>query len=136
MADRITAEERSRLMAKIRGKDTTPELIVRRLVHSLGYRYRLHVTSLSGSPDLAFPGRCKAIFVHGCFWHDHKCKVAGRPPQTRKEYWQAKFARNRQRDRKVRRELRKLGWQVLVVWECQTRNLRRLQARIVKFLDA
>ncbi|HAU36282.1 MAG TPA: very short patch repair endonuclease [Phycisphaerales bacterium] len=132
--DTISREARSRLMSKIRGKDTGPEMVVRRLAHSLGFRFRLHVAGLPGSPDIVFPSRKKVIFINGCFWHDHKCKVAGRSPQTRRQYWQAKFARNRNRDRQVRRRLRNLGWRVLTVWECQTRNVDRLAAVLRAFL--
>ncbi|NLF29268.1 MAG: DNA mismatch endonuclease Vsr [Planctomycetes bacterium] len=138
MADRLTRRERSLLMSKIRGKDTQPEMKVRRLVHSLGFRYRLHVASLPGSPDLVFASRKKIIFVHGCFWHDHGCSVAGLAPQTNQPFWQAKFSANRKRDQRARRQLRRLGWRVLVVWECQVRprDLSRLQRRIISFLEA
>lgn len=134
MTDTISREARSRLMSRIRGKNTGPEMIVRRLAHGLGFRFRLHVGGLPGSPDIVFPCRKRVIFVNGCFWHDHKCDVAGRAPQTRKRYWQAKFERNRARDRRVRRKLRRLGWKVLTVWECQTRNLERLARALQEFL--
>ena len=135
MTDTISREARSHLMSRIRGKNTGPEMTVRRLAHSLGFRFRFHVARLPGSPDIVFPSRKKVIFVNGCFWHDHKCKVAGRPPQTRQRYWQAKFARNRDRDRRIRRQLRSLGWRVLTVWECQTRNVERLAMALQAFLS-
>lgn len=122
-------------MSAIRGKDTKPEMIVRRLVHSLGYRYRLHVRELPGVPDLVFPTRKKVIFVHGCFWHRHNCRL-GRPrPKTRHEFWEEKLEGNRRRDAKHRRELRALGWQVLTVWQCQTADPDKLAERVLRFLD-
>lgn len=137
MGDTLTPEQRRRCMASVRSKDTTPEMVVRRLVHGMGYRYRLHVRSLHGSPDLVFPARQAVIFVHGCFWHRHKCKRGWPLPATRRSFWKAKLDGNRQRDVKHRRALRRLGWRVLVVWECQTRSakLDRLAERVRAFLD-
>ncbi|SFG84203.1 T/G mismatch-specific endonuclease [Jannaschia rubra] len=111
-------------MRKIRGKDTKPEMVVRRMVHGLGYRYRLHKKGLPGSPDLAFSSRRKAIFVHGCFWHAHPdpgCPIA-KTPKSRVDFWEAKFARNRERDQRKKAELEELGYDVLVVWECELRR--------------
>jgi len=122
-------------MSRIRGKDTKPEMIVRRLVHAAGYRYRLHRRDLPGCPDLVFPGRGKVIFVHGCFWHRHRCRY-GRPmPSTRKAFWKRKLEANRARDRKNRRALRRQGWDVFVVWECQTKRPDWLLPRLVNFLE-
>ncbi len=133
--DIITSEGRSRLMAKIRGKDTRPEMVVRRLVHGLGYRYRLHRKDLPGSPDLVFPGRRKAIFVHGCFWHRHPgCKLAYMP-STRRNFWKSKFENNIERDRKSVKALEELGWDILLVWECETRNPDSLPEKLTKFLE-
>ena len=125
-------------MALVRSTDTGPEMVVRRLVHSLGYRYRLHRKDLPGSPDLTFPSRRKVLFVHGCFWHQHTCKRGARIPSTSREYWVRKLGRNVARDKRVRRELKKLGWSSLVVWECQTkpRTIARLSARIERFLES
>lgn len=131
--DRLTPEHRSWLMSRIRGKDTKPELYVRRMVHAEGYRYRLHRKSLPGSPDLVFPGRKKVIFVHGCFWHQHGCKMS-KMPKTRPEYWFEKFERNRMRDEKNRLELEDLEWQVLIVWECETKRYEQLKSVILRFL--
>ena len=131
--DRLTPERRSWVMSRIKGKDTTPELCVRRMVHAEGYRYRLHRKSLPGSPDLVFPGRKKVIFVHGCFWHQHGCKIS-EMPKTRPEYWSEKFERNRMRDERNRLELEDLGWQVLIVWECETRRPDQLKRAIRSFL--
>jgi len=135
LTDTFTTSERSRIMAAVKGKDTTPEMLVRRLVHALGFRYRLHVRSLPGCPDLVFPRLRKIINVSGCFWHMHGCGRC-RIPASRRGYWVAKLERNAARDRRTRRALRRLGWQVLVVWECQTTTARRerLRARLVRFL--
>ncbi len=138
MPDRFSTAERSRIMRAVRGKDTKPEWVVRRLVHRLGYRYRLHVTDLPGKPDLVFPARRKVVFVHGCFWHQHHCKRGNRTPASNVEYWRAKLQRNRQRDAAHRRALRRAGWSVMVIWECQTRaaGLERLSRRLVRFLES
>ncbi|MCG3179163.1 MAG: Very short patch repair protein [Phycisphaerae bacterium] len=130
MADVFTPEERSAIMRAVRSTDTKPEMIVRRLVHSMGYRYRLHVKSLPGCPDLVFPKYRAVIFVHGCYWHRHNCREGRSMPASNTDYWQVKFARNRRRDACVRRNLRRLGWKVLVLWECQTRNAATLKERI------
>ena len=137
MPDQFSPAERSRVMRAVRSGDTTPELVVRRMVHALGYRYRLHARDLPGRPDLVLPRLGKAIFVHGCFWHRHGCEAGRSTPASRVEYWQAKFARNVERDRSNLRKLRRLGWSVLVVWECQTRLAKRslLRARLTRFLD-
>lgn len=132
--DPLTKEERSERMSRVRSIDTKPELVVRRLVHSMGYRYRLHSGTLPGSPDLIFSSRRKVIFVHGCFWHQHGCRKY-RMPRTRRDFWEPKLERNKVRDRKVRAELRAMRWQVMVIWECQTKNLDRLQHRLVAFLE-
>ena len=136
MTDVLTPEQRRRCMASIRGKDTRPELIVRSLAHRMGYRFRLHRRDLPGKPDLVFAGRHRVVFVHGCFWHQHaRCRFATRPA-TRPAFWASKLDANIARDRRVRRRLAKLGWNVLVVWECQTRDLAQLESRLRKFLDA
>lgn len=109
--------DRSAIMRAIRSKNTSPEIAVRKLLSAYGYRYRLHYKKLPGSPDIAFPGRKKAIFVHGCFWHGHHCKL--RVPRTNKEYWQRKLERNRKRDAWALAELRRAGWRAKVVWECE-----------------
>ena len=137
MADTFTPSERSRIMAAVKSRDTTPELIVRRLVHGLGYRYRLHVRSLAGTPDLVFPRLRKVIFVSGCYWHMHHCGRC-RIPAANRRYWLQKLERNAARDKRIRRVLRRAGWRVLTVWECQTAAAKRdvLSARLRRFLDA
>ena len=137
MADTFTQSERSRIMAAVKSKDTTPEMIVRRLVHAMGYRYRLHVTTLPGNPDLVFPRLRKVIFVSGCFWHMHTCGRC-RIPSSRRGYWVKKLERNATRDVRVKRTLRRQGWKVMVIWECQTLlgKGKGLQAKLAKFLKA
>lgn len=122
-------------MSRIRGKDTAVEKSVRRLVHSLGYRYRLHVAELPGKPDLVFPSRRKVIFVHGCFWHRHRCRRGQSMPSTRVSFWQEKFEGNKERDKRSRRKLHRDGWDVLVVWGCEAKDTERLTDRVVSFLD-
>lgn len=138
MMDRISKEHRSWNMSRIRAKNTTPELIVRRLLHGAGYRYRLHVRSLAGQPDMVFPRRRKVIFVHGCFWHRHRCQNGQVVPATRTDFWMSKFKANARRDALARRLLRRDGWRVLVVWECETRarSHARLRDRLVRFLES
>lgn len=131
--DRLTPEARSANMKAVRRKDTGPEMVVRRELHAAGYRYRLHVKKLPGSPDLVFPGRKKAIFVHGCFWHGHDCR-AGLPPKSRQDYWIPKIARNRERDAAAIDALSRSGWDTLVVWQCQVSDRNRLNARLHTFL--
>ncbi len=135
--DTLTPEQRSERMGRIHALDTTPELIVRRLVWSLGYRYRLHVGRLPGRPDLVFASRRKVIFVHGCFWHRHRnprCHLA-RLPKSRLDFWLPKLAMNSQRDRRNLQALRRGGWRALIIWECELRNPDRLNRRIQRFLD-
>ncbi len=121
-------------MRRIRAKHTAPEVKVRRLVHSLGFRYRLHVARLPGKPDLVLPRLRKIIEVHGCFWHQHKGCVDSHIPKSRVDYWWPKLLRNQQRDKKNLRALRHFGYSVLIVWECQTKNESQLKAKINKFL--
>jgi len=121
-------------MQRIRSKNTKPELHVRRLVHALGYRYRLHGGHLPGRPDLVFAGRRKVIFVHGCYWHVHSCRFGRVTPATNAEFWREKRLGNRQRDKRNERALRALGWRLLVVWECELAH-EALPRRIAHFLE-
>ena len=125
---------RSALMARVRGKDTKPEIVVRSIVHRLGYRFRLHRAGLPGRPDLVFAGRRKAIFVHGCFWHRHPGCRGTTTPKTRASYWQEKFRQNIERDRRAIEALEEAGWSVMVVWECETRDSKTLARRLKQFL--
>ncbi|MVA99302.1 DNA mismatch endonuclease Vsr [Nitratireductor sp. CAU 1489] len=117
MADRLTGEQRSRVMARIGQKNTAPELFVRRALHAAGLRFRLHRRDLPGSPDLALPKHRMVVLVHGCFWHGHDCR-RGMRPQSNVEFWAPKLERNMERDRQVRSKLEALGWRVVIVWEC------------------
>ena len=121
-------------MQAVKSRNTAPELIVRQLVHRLGYRFRLHRTDLPGTPDLAFPGRLKALFVHGCFWHGHDCPRGARVPVQNREYWERKISRNRERDEYVLRALTKLGWRVAVLWECEIKDRAQTSRHIHLFL--
>jgi DNA mismatch endonuclease (patch repair protein) len=133
--DTLTPTQRSERMSLVKSKDTLPELAVRRLVHRLGYRYRKHGRSLPGKPDLVFAGKRKIIFVHGCFWHRHKCAL-GRIPKSRLDFWEPKLEGNRKRDARNTRQLKSDGWRLLVIWECETRDLEDVGARVREFLDA
>lgn len=128
------ADLRRRTMKAVKSRDTKPEMVVRRLVHRAGYRYRLHRPDLPGKPDLTFPRLKKIIFVHGCFWHKHDCKRGAREPKENAEYWRRKVGRNKERDARQQEELRTMGWDVLVIWECQLKNRETLGQRITKFL--
>lgn len=132
--DKLTTTQRSINMAAVRGKNTTPELSVRRMLHSMGFRFRLHRKELPGKPDIVLPKFRLCIFVHGCFWHQHPgCKRAT-IPKTRKEFWQTKFERNKKRDKLVRKALNKLGWHVLIIWECKTQKPDMLNKLFMKHL--
>jgi DNA mismatch endonuclease (patch repair protein) len=117
MTDKVTPEVRSRIMASIKGKDTKPEMVIRRALHALGFRYRLHVKDLPGCPDIVLPKYNAVIMVNGCFWHGHDCHISNRP-KSRSEYWEKKIAKNRDRDNKDRKQLYELGWRVATIWEC------------------
>jgi len=133
--DHLTPGERSALMRRIRGKDTKPEMLVRRLLHGMGYRYKLHARDLPGNPDLAFPARKKVIFVNGCFWHQHDCPKARRP-STNVDFWNEKLDRNMVRDKANFEDLHKEGWSSLVVWECETKDEENLIDQLISFLDS
>jgi DNA mismatch endonuclease (patch repair protein) len=139
MVDIVSPADRSRMMAGIRGKNTKPELIVRQMLFALGYRFRLHRRDLPGAPDIVMPGRKVAVFVHGCFWHMHEgCRFA-KMPATRAEFWKAKLEANVARDRRAVEKLQALGWRVLCVWECSTRDAEAaagLQAAMSAWIEA
>jgi DNA mismatch endonuclease, patch repair protein len=134
--DNLSPSERSKIMARVLSRNTRPEMAVRSLVFSLGYRYRLHVRDLPGRPDLVFRGRGKVIFVHGCFWHRHSNCALARLPKSRQDFWIPKLEGNRKRDEKNAGELRREGWGVMTIWECQLKNPNRLADRIMRFLNA
>jgi DNA mismatch endonuclease (patch repair protein) len=132
--DPLTKAERSERMSRIRNADTEPEMIVRRLVHGMGYRFRLHARDLPGNPDLVFRPRKKVIFVHGCFWHQHGCRQY-RQPRTKRAFWEPKLARNKLRDAEVRKMLQMQGWKTMTVWECQLRRTGQLATRLTRLLE-
>lgn len=132
--DRLSTQQRSELMSRVKQRGTGIELRVRSLLHRMGWRFRLRKPSLPGKPDIIFPRQRKAIFVHGCFWHGHDCR-RGALPTSNAEFWSAKIARNKQRDEDVVSQLKGLEWSVLVVWECELRNEDRLAKKLAKFLS-
>jgi DNA mismatch endonuclease (patch repair protein) len=135
VTDVYPAEKRSAVMRRVKGKDTTPEMIVRRALTRLGARYRLHRKDLPGSPDVVLPGRRLALFVHGCFWHGHDCARGARVPKANRDYWTAKVARNRARDAKNRDALEAAGWRVATLWECELKDATALEGRLESLLS-
>jgi DNA mismatch endonuclease (patch repair protein) len=131
--DRINSDQRSALMSRVKTRDTKPELIVRSLLHRLGYRFRLHRKDLPGNPDLVFPIRKKVIFIHGCFWHGHDCP-RGKRPSTNTEFWDLKLTKNKARDENALQMLNLLGWKALVIWECNVNATGELVKLLTKFL--
>ncbi len=134
VVDHVDSAKRSLIMAAVHSKHTKPEVVVRKIVYGLGYRYRLHAKNLPGRPDLVFPGKRIAIFVHGCFWHRHTgCRYAT-SPKTRVQFWESKFQTNVDRDRRNVSDLESLGWKVLTVWQCELKKLETLTERLNEFL--
>lgn len=133
MTDNLNSEQRSHAMRQVRSGDTGPEMFVRKLIHRLGFRFRLDTKHLPGKPDLIFPKYRVAIFVHGCFWHRHYACVRATVPKTNESYWTGKFDRNVKRDRAVAASLKSIGWKVLTIWECEIRQPLRLKRRILRF---
>ncbi|MGA2224734.1 MAG: very short patch repair endonuclease [Syntrophobacteraceae bacterium] len=132
--DNLTVEHRSWLMSRVRSKDTKPELIVRRMVYTLGFRYRIHCRDLPGKPDLVFRSKHKAIFVHGCFWHMHENCAKARVPRSNSEFWLEKMQKNVQRDKIAKQELQRLGWTFIEVWQCEIGDRENLLKRLSTFL--
>ncbi len=133
--DVFTPVQRSAVMRTVKGANTAPELQVRKILWAEGFRYRLNVKTLPGKPDIVLRPRSAAIFVHGCFWHGHDCKRGARMPKANNTYWQAKIARNRQRDGRNIVALKKEGWRTLTIWECQMKDSEALRLRLLKFLS-
>lgn len=132
--DVFTPEKRSEIMSKVKGRDTKPEIRVRKLLHAMGYRFRLHRRDLPGKPDIVLPKYKKVVLVHGCFWHGHRgCKRATMP-KTRTEFWREKIDKNKERDRKCGRQLRAKGFRTLTVWECETKNPEKLTKKLETFI--
>lgn len=132
--DTRTPDQRRRIMQAVKSRNTAPELMVRRLLHAMGYRFRLHRKDLPGRPDIVLPKHRKVVFVHGCFWHAHGCPK-GQPPKSRHDYWLPKLEANVNRDRAKIAELQQLGWSVLVVWQCETKDVDALRLRLQAFVD-
>ncbi|MDB5458333.1 MAG: very short patch repair endonuclease [Caulobacteraceae bacterium] len=135
MTDVFTPDKRSSVMRRVKGKDTSPELKVRRLLTRMGLRYRLHRKDLPGKPDIVMPGRRLAIFVHGCFWHGHDCPRGARTPKANRPYWEAKIGGNRERDIAHRAALQASGWRVLTLWECELKDEERLERSVADLLS-
>jgi len=134
MGEKFTAEQRSACMRAVPSFDTSPEILVRKMIHSMGYRYALHVKRLPGKPDIALTSRRKVVFVHGCFWHNHTCRHGRKSPATNADYWNKKREKNASRDRENIKALRRDGWDVLVIWECWTKDNSSLLRRLELFL--
>ncbi len=136
--DKLTTEQRSRNMSRIRASDTGPERAVRKLIHRMGFRYALHATRLPGKPDIVFVSRKKVVFVHGCFWHQHRkaACVDARIPKSRLEYWEPKLERTKLRDVRHRRALSRMGWKSFIVWECDLRAPEKLGRRLRAFIES
>ena len=136
MTDVYSAEKRSAVMRRVKGRDTTPEMTVRRALTRLGARYRLHRKDLPGKPDIVMPGRRLAVFVHGCFWHGHDCARGARVPKQNRDYWVGKVERNRARDDRSREALSALGWRVETIWECELKDAEALWKRLRTLLSS
>lgn len=133
--DVLSKKQRSYCMSRIKKTDTTPEIVVRKIIHNLGYRYRLYKKNLPGCPDIVLSSHRKIVFVNGCWWHRHNCCLGGRSPKSRLSYWLPKLRANKERHMRNLRKLRNQGWNVLTVWECQTRNLKKLYCKLLSFLE-
>lgn len=135
MSDVFSKQKRSEIMSKVKGGNTKPELLVRSLLHRMGYRFRIHRSDLPGKPDIVLPKHRKIVMVHGCFWHGHRsCRKGQNRPSSNKRFWDRKIRGNAERDKRNVAELRRLGWNVLTVWECETRNQDRLARKLLNFM--
>jgi len=135
MPDRFTSQERSRIMSRIKGRDTKPEKFVRSLLHAMGYRFRLHRKDLPGKPDIVLPKHRKVVFVHGCFWHGHSDCCRAERPKANADFWNKKIDANMARDANAQSSLNKLGWDFLVLWQCEMRDVEKLQRNLECFLN-
>ena len=133
--DVFTKEKRSQIMSKIKGKDTKPEIVVRSLLHQMGYRFRLHRRDLPGNPDIVLPKHKKVIFVHGCFWHGHKDCPRAKRPSTNKKFWNEKLSKSIKRDTFNQKKLKKMGWLTLIIWQCEMKDSKNLQSKLESFLN-
>ncbi|MDL1981718.1 MAG: very short patch repair endonuclease [Deltaproteobacteria bacterium] len=135
MTDVFSQEKRSWIMSRVKGRDTKPEILVRSFIFRMGFRFRLHRRDLPGTPDIALPRHGKVIFVHGCFWHGHKRCPRSKRPTTNENFWNNKLDGNIKRDKRYRRELRQMGWKVLIIWECETKSPEKLLQKLERFLN-
>lgn len=135
MTDVFSEEKRSWIMSRVKGRDTKPEIVVRSIIHRMGFRFRLHQRDLPGTPDIVLPRHKKVVLIHGCFWHSHKGCSRSKRPTTNVEFWNSKIEGNIERDKRSCRSLRRMGWKVLVVWQCETRNPEKLLGKLERFLD-
>ena len=135
MTDVFSKQKRSWIMSRVKGRDTKPEILVRSLVHRMGFRFRLHRPDLPGKPDIVLPRHGKVIFIHGCFWHGHKRCSKSKRPNSNNDFWNRKLNGNIKRDRQFHRELKRMGWNVLVVWECETRKPNELLRKLRRYLN-
>jgi len=135
MSDVFSKEKRSWIMSRVKGRDTTPEILVRSCLHRMGFRFRIHRRDLPGNPDIVLSRHAKVVFVHGCFWHGHKGCMRSKRPTTHKGFWNRKLDRNIERDQRFRKTLRRKGWKVLVIWQCETRKPAKLLPKLEKFLS-
>ena len=134
--DVFSKEKRSKIMSRVSGKNTKPEIVVRSLLHNMGYRFRLHKKDLPGKPDIALPKYKKIIFVHGCFWHGHEGCSRSKRPTTNQEFWREKLDKNIERDKVVVNALNQLGWEVLTVWSCEVKDANKLKSKLLSFLES
>ncbi len=134
MTDVFTKEKRSWIMSRIKGRDTKPEILVRSIVHRMGFRFRLHQRELPGNPDIVLARHGKVIFVHGCFWHGHKRCPRSKRPETNTSFWNKKLDGNIERDKRLRKELRRMGWKMLIIWQCETLKPEKLLKKLERFL--
>jgi len=134
MTDVFAKEKRSWIMSRVKGLDTKPEILVRSIIHRMGFRFRVHRRDLPGNPDIVLPRHRKVIFVHGCFWHGHKGCPRSKRPTTSKSFWNKKLDANTERDTRFHRELRRMGWKLLVVWQCEIHNPEKLLGKLKRFL--
>jgi len=134
MTDVFSQEERSWIMSRVKGRDTKPEILVRSFIFRMGFRFRIHRSDLPGTPDIVLPRHSMVIFVHGCFWHGHKHCPRSKRPTTNKNFWNEKLDGNIKRDERYRRVLRQMGWKVLIIWECETKNPEKLLRKLERFL--
>jgi DNA mismatch endonuclease, patch repair protein len=136
MTDKVSKEKRSEIMSLVRSKNTSPEKMVRKILHEKGFRFRLYRNDLPGTPDIVLPKHRKIVFVHGCYWHGHKGCPRAKLPTTNEEYWEKKIRNNKLRHKKAEKKLKKDGWQIIVIWECELKNIEKASKKLIKFMKS